>query len=179
MKKMTALVCVLSALALAACGRDEAKPQVQAEVPAGADTMPADMLLKQEPAGAVAISDLRDKATAGDEIVFRGFVGGQKKPFIDSRAVMVVVDAGMPNQCTATKDHCPTPWDYCCANKKELMRNMAMVQVTGSDGKAIKADWRSLAGVKENAEVIVRGVVSKKDANTFIVNATGVYVKGG
>jgi hypothetical protein len=172
--KMMLLAGMLSA-GVAGCG-DSGSSSPSAGGPSSGGTIPAQVMLASAPAGAQSIDEIKKSSKEGDEVVLQGYVGGRKAPFTKDRAMMLVVDKGLANTCTTGADHCPTPWDYCCAEQDALTAKMATVQVMGADGKPVKADLKGAGGLKELSEVTVKGKIAKKDEGMLVINATGIHV---
>jgi hypothetical protein len=132
-------------------------------------------VLTAEPSGAKGVIETRKDAKDGDEVVVEGRIGGDKKPWVEGRAVFWIVDPSIPS-CRETKDdNCPTPWDYCCKSKDELAPLMATVKVVDEKGQTVQEDARKLLHVTELERVIVRGHAKRDEAGNLIILATGVY----
>ncbi len=136
------------------------------------------MLLASEPADAKSVAEVKRTAKIGDEVLFRGRVGGRTDPLVADRAIMTVADMELVPCNARHGDACPTPWDYCCETPEDLKSRTITVQAVGTDGKPLKADWRG-AGIKPLGEVVVRGrIASLGEGQPIIVNATGIHIKG-
>jgi hypothetical protein len=136
----------------------------------------SDLFLATAPEGAQPITELKKTAEEGDEVIVRAVVGGRKDPIVDGRASAAIVDAGLENICIAEDDHCPTPWDYCCAIPEQLQANMANVQIVDDNGRVVAGDLGD--HMKPLSTVVVRGVVGPRPAEQMLtINATGIYVE--
>jgi hypothetical protein len=177
--RSAALAVAVVTLLVAGCDRrtDTADSKGSA---AGGDTLPAGLALTEAPSGAKDVSAVRAEAKAGDEVVLRGRVGGSLSPFVEGRASFQLVDASLKACGEGTAmDQCKTPWDYCCDDPKDLAAHIASVQVTGPDGKPLRAGLQGFAGLKPLSTVTVKGVVAKPaSAGALVVNATGIHVGG-
>jgi hypothetical protein len=163
------------AIGVGGCGSSNEAPAPGPQSKA-TEQVPASVVLASAPAGEKTVDAIKKDAKEGDEVVIHGIVGGRKDPFTAQRATMLVVDKNLPNQCTQEADHCKTPWDYCCEDKGALTAKMATVQVTGADGRPLKADLKGVGGLKEMSEVVVKGKVAKVEAGMLVINATGIHV---
>jgi len=153
--------------------RSVEKPNATAGAPALAR-----FSLAEEPAGALDVVAFRSNTRAGDEVVFRGLVGGRSEPFVQGKALMTVADLSLKPCNAAAGDNCPTPWDYCCEPPESLTRGTVTVQLVGDDGKVLSSDIRELSGVKPLSQVVVKGkVATHEPGKSTVVNATGIYVK--
>lgn len=164
---------ILSLMCLPGCSKSD---DSAADSTSTNDTLPQTLFLAQAPTGIQAISQLKADVKAGDEVVVKAVVGGRKTAFVANRAVMTVVDAALHNKCLAEDDHCPTPWDYCCAPPEELSPELATVQITGTGTSPLKVDLSSIPQLKPLNTLIIKGTVAPRaDTSTLVINASGIY----
>lgn len=143
------------------------------------DDLPAGLFLTSEPAGVQDITPVKLDAKAGDKVVLRGRIGGSKSPFVENRAVLLLMDVNVPNCHENHNPGCPTPWDFCCAPREDKLAGSATVQVVGKDGSPLRAPLEGVKSLKPLAEVVVVGeVVRRGEAGDLVVDATGFYVTG-
>lgn len=171
MKKSMIVGMLAGVVVLAGCGEKDASVQaLDAEIP--------DVFVV-EPIGGkpVAIPEAR-KAAPGDEVVLTGLVMGVPHPFVEGRAVFVLGDEGTLEPCDVKgDDHCPTPWDNCCDPGDLKQAGTVTVQVTGADGRPLRAGLKGVNGLKELSRVTVAGTVAKSSTpEAFIVNASAIHV---
>ncbi|QDT16577.1 hypothetical protein [Alienimonas californiensis] len=131
-------------------------------------------LATTEPEGAKGVGAVKESVKDGDEVTVVGLIGGDSAPFVDGLAAFTIVDPKVP-YC-ADDEGCPTPWDYCCQQDK-VPANSATVKLVDAEGKLVAEGARDLLGVKELAEVVVRGTAEKDDAGNLSVLARQVYVR--
>ncbi|MEI6233823.1 MAG: hypothetical protein WCT04_12265 [Planctomycetota bacterium] len=144
----------------------------------GADGAPADLFLKESPAKASEVGDLKKTAKEGDEVVLRGQIGGQVKDNINSsRATFMVADMKLVPCNKIPGDTCKTPWDFCCVPVNEKAANIAIIQVVDAKGKLLKVPLKGANGLDNLSVVVVKGKVAKADATNLIINATGIFVE--
>ncbi|MHC4391247.1 MAG: hypothetical protein ACYTFT_02675 [Planctomycetota bacterium] len=167
----------LSLIALAGCPADSpaggggAAPSV-----VGAGGFPPTLLLSARPDGAKPLTQVRTGAKVGDEVVFEARVGGRVKPWVEGRAVMVVIDPALvPCSEMDMEDGCDTPWDYCCESTETLTTNTATVQVSGTGGRPLPLGLEGHGGLKALDRIVVTGVVTVKDEGAFAVDARGIF----
>src|SRR5947208_11897279 len=67
----------------------------------------AKYLLTAEPAGAKGVSDVRQGATDGDDVVIVGRIGGSTKPWVAGRAAFQIVDPALKSCQDTEGDNCP------------------------------------------------------------------------
>jgi len=137
------------------------------------------LLLPQEPAGAVTPTAAKEKLTKEPQpIVLAGRIGARgMEPFLDNKASFVLVE--IPADDHAKKpghnaDDCP----FC--KKKQAGTPMTAVQFLGADGKVIPVDSRKLFGIQKGSDVVVSGraVFDPKLAIPIIqLTADGIFVR--
>jgi predicted hotdog family 3-hydroxylacyl-ACP dehydratase len=158
---------------LPACGRTETAPTTPP-----AAILPAGLFIETEPADAVPVHTAKQSAREGERIVIRGRIGGTREPFVAGRAVMTIVDPGLPTCDERADDDCPTPWDYCCETRADIVASAATVQVSGDNGGPLRADLKNISGLKPGAEVVIVGTVGRTESPTaFLVHAKTIYVR--
>ena len=165
-----------SILSLTACSDEK---DTSNATPAKEDSALTALVLKEEPAEAVDIADLRTSAKPGDEVTFAGKVIGSMNVFMDGRAVMILGDPKKLTSCDLNPDdQCETPWDVCCDDPEVIKDSIVTVQAVDDAGKPVKEGFKGLAGMKELSSVVIKGEVAdgSTDAN-MVVNATGIFVK--
>jgi hypothetical protein len=135
----------------------------------------AKFLLAEEPAGAVPVKAVREAAKDGDEVAIVGRIGGTAKPWVPGRAGFQIVDPSFQPCNEKPGDTCPTPWDYCCDPKEELVKGMATVKVVDAGGQTVPVDARELLGLKELETVVIRGRAKRDDQGNLTVLAAGVH----
>jgi len=142
------------------------------------DAAPApSLLLGAKPEGAVPLASVKESAKKGDRVVFEARIGGRGKPFVDNRAIMVVIDPSLPSCADNEGDTCAVPWDYCCETPETLVANTASVQWVGEDGRPRSFSLENRGGLEALDWITVVGEVSMKDeSGLFVVNATGVFL---
>jgi hypothetical protein len=133
--------------------------------------------LAEEPAPAKAVGEVRKDAKDGDEVVVVGRIGGNVKPWVDGRAAFWIIDSSLKSCKDTEGDDCPTPWDYCCTPREELVKMMATVKVVDEHGQTVSTDARELLGVKELQTVVVRGKAKRDEQGNLTVLAPGVFVR--
>lgn len=152
--------------------KETSKSQVTAAAP-----LPESVFLKEEPAGAKVVEDVKKTAKVGDIVSLRGKVGGSKEPFVEGRAVFTVMGPGLKS-CDEGSDmpSCATPWDYCCDTSKEIAAHSATIQIVDANGAPLRAAVRGTHGIKELSQLIVVGKVKQADDTVLLVDATGIFV---
>lgn len=141
---------------------------------------PVDLVLAEEPAGAIGLAQARGKLGLEPKpVVIAGRIGGKgTEPFLDGKASFSLME--IPADDHASKpghdaDSCP----FC--KKRQANATMAAVQFLGADGKPIPVDARKLFGVEKGQDVVIRGTGvfnAKLGVPIIQVNADGIFVRG-
>lgn len=182
MKVMILLGVTAALLVTVGCDQKPAPPgggsaDGGASAKASAPALPADLFLTAAPAGAKDVKDAKTDVKVGQTMTITGRIGGSTEPFVDGRAIFTIVDPHVKSCAEMEqKDHCKTPWDYCCEPRDELTANMATVRVAGADGQPLKIGLKDVQGLKPLAIVTVRGTVSQAEAGGLVLNAAGIFV---
>ncbi len=178
--RITCLLVVCASLLLVACGgaNDKKDAKAQGGSPTTASAVPAELFVAAAPGAPQAIEELKKSAKEGDEVIVRVVVGGEEKPMVDTLASMMVIDVSIPSCAADADDHCPTPWDYCCVAKEELLKHKATVQAVDAGGKPLKASFAAGQKIKPHDTLVVKGKVGPRpDPQVFVINATGIFVE--
>ena len=182
--RCVAMVLFVMIGSLSGCERPAASGDKSSSGNAGsgakAAVLPADLFVKNEPADAKSVLEVKVDAKAGDAIVISGRIGGSTDPFVAERALFTIVDKRVPICGEVTKeDTCKTPWDYCCEPADNLANHSATIQVVGADGRPLKTGLGNIAALKPTNEVVVKGKVAQKEGSKIlVVNAESIFVKG-
>lgn len=159
---------------LVGCGTGE-KPESASNEPATNPVLEA-IFVEAEPAGAVAVSDLRKTAKPGDPVVVSGKISGAMNPFTDGFATAVLADATLKTCDMIPGDECPTPWDACCADPEVIKASRLTIQILGEDSRPLSQSLKGVKGLKELDPIVVSGVVAEgSSAENMIVNVKGLY----
>jgi hypothetical protein len=161
------------ALFLTGCGKKEntgSQPEVK-----GPPIDGTKYVLKEEPAGARGVIEVRKQAKDGEEVVIVGRIGGSKNPWVKDKAAFWIVDASFKPCNEKDDDDCKTPWDYCCDDPKELRAGTATIKFVDEQGETLKADARGLLGLKELHTVVIRGQAKRDEQGNLTVLASGLF----
>jgi hypothetical protein len=169
MMRAGVLVVLPVALLLAGCGPESTPTQPQPSAEGSR------YLLATEPAGAKGVTELREQAQDGDEVVVVGRIGGGKDPWLKNRAGFWIVDTSLKS-CTENGCDCETPWDFCCDGEDVLGKARILVKFEEAPGKTVEADARQLLGLKELNTVVVQGRAKREEGNLTVL-ATGLHVR--
>ncbi|MCE9619224.1 MAG: hypothetical protein K8R92_04880 [Planctomycetes bacterium] len=166
---ITALACALPM----AC--DPATPPPTPSATA-ASSLPKNLFVMQQPAGAVGVLEARKQAKAGQRVAIIGRIGGSVSPFVSNRAVFTLVDASLKTCAEMGDDaHCPTPADYCCEERSSLAKALASVAIVDRSGKPLAIALDSEGSLKPLMLIAVEGTLQPTEGGVFSVNADHIY----
>ncbi len=177
---LAVITVLLLGLAMAGCDQGASSPPDIEQHPSKntSAAIPTGIWLTEPPTGVTPIADLKQTATEGDEVVVHVVVGGRKKPIVDHRAVVAVVDAGVSNQCMLPGDSCDTPWDYCCESPEQLKPHLATIQIVDTENHPLAIDLPRVSEVKPLTVMIVKGKIGPRpDPDTLVINADRIFVE--
>lgn len=122
---------------------------------------------------ALGVAEARETAQDGDQLVLRGWIGGRVEPFVENRAIFLLVDDSLP----LCQDTCKTPWDLCCSPGEKIRANTVTVQIADEAGQPLRASLRGQGGLSPAAGVVVAGTVRRDGDALFLVNAERIAVQ--
>lgn len=173
MKNTLIIASLVASLALAACS----------DQPPSASSRSASSALSQVFAtiqeSPVSIIKARENAKPGEEITLEGIVMGNKKPFVEGRAVFILGDPAKLTPCNENPDdNCKTPWDVCCETPEDIKASTVTIQVVDAQRKVLKEPIQNVNGLKPLSKVTVSGVVAESsNADLLILNARSIQIK--
>ncbi len=144
-----------------------------------ADPAAANLVLAEEPAGALTLAQAKAKLnTTPQPVVIAGRIGAKgMDPFLEGKASFSLLE--IPTDDHAAKpghnaDDCP----FC--KKRNANSPLAAVQFLGADGKPIPVDARKLFGVQKGSDVVIRGTGvfdPKLGIPVLQITADGIHVR--
>jgi hypothetical protein len=175
--KLAGAVLFLGALVLSGCGGSTVEAPTKS-APSAAE-LPPGFILTEAPSGAKSVSELKQTAKDGDEVVVRGQVGGKDKGvFTPGYASFYLADLKLKACNLKPDDDCKTPWDFCCEERSTILSNLISIEARDAGGKPLKTDLKGVDGIDLLSVLIVRGKAVRQgsDENLTIV-PTGIYVE--
>jgi hypothetical protein len=137
------------------------------------------LLLAEEPAGAITLAAAKQKLTTTPQpIVVAGRIGGKgMDAFIKDKASFSMLE--IPADDHAKKPgHKPDDCPFC--KKRQANSPIAAVQFVGADGKELPIDARTLFGIKEGQDVVIRGTAifdPKLGIPVIQLTADGIHIR--
>jgi hypothetical protein len=162
---------------LLALGCNSGSGSSERSPPVGPSAEGSRYLLASEPAGARGVADTRKEAKDGEAIVVVGCIGGDEHPWVEGRATFQIIDTSLKSCKDVEGDNCPTPWDYCCTPREELLAMLATVKVVDEQGQPVATDARQLLGLKELQTIVVRGKAKRDDKGNLTILADALFIR--
>ncbi len=167
------LMAIFAVSLLSGCGGTSTATSSQS-AEAEAVALDPSLVLADEPADAVSVAEVREKAEDGDEVIVAGWIAGSKQPIIEGRAAFTIVDLSLPPMKCAE-----IPYSFCCMPKETLLPKVVLVKFVDEQGKTILKDARGLLGIKEAATVVIRGHAKcTEEGEVTAILADSLYVRG-
>ena len=163
----------LSLAALVAVGSLSARAEIDVAA------VRSKLVLGEEPAGAHTHAAAKQKLTTTPQpVVVAGRIGGKgMDAFIKDKASFSMLE--IPADDHAKKPgHKPDDCPFC--KKRQANSPIAAVQFVGPDGKELPIDARTLFGVKEGQDVVIRGTAifdPKLGIPVIQLTADGIHVR--
>ncbi len=132
------------------------------------------------PASYTQLGQTKTGAATGDTITVHGRIGGRVDPMMTEYASFIMADLTLQHCGQTGDDGCPTPWDYCCTPREDLIAGTASVQLMDESGEVLELDLTA-HGFSPLDEVVVVGTVAERPApDVFVIHATGIHrLRGG
>ena len=158
---------LLGLILLVGCGHPTNASPADSEVKTA--VLSADVLLSDEPEGALGVIELREQAKDEEEVVLLARIGGATSPWVEGRAAFAVVDASV--------ELCDEGGGVCACCQDKVCDATALVKIVDQEGRLFKSDARDLLKVKVNDLIVVSGRAKRDDAGNLTVLASSVYVR--
>jgi hypothetical protein len=153
-----------------------------AAAPARGDVDPAALrgryVLPQEPAGVATLADAKQRlGTTPQPVVIAGRIGGRgMEAFVKDKASFSLLE--IPDDHAKKPGHKPDDCPFC--KKRAANSPIAAVQFVGADGKELPIDARTLFGLREGQDVVIRGTGvfdPKLGIPVIQITADGIHVR--
>lgn len=136
------------------------------------------LVLAEEPAGAISLAAAKEKLTTTPQpVVIAGRIGAKGiDPFLEGKASFSLVE--IPDGHARKPGHKPDDCPFC--KKRAAGSPVAAVRFLGADGKEIPIDARTLFGVKQDQDIVIRGsgiFDPKLGVPILQITADGIHVR--
>jgi hypothetical protein len=139
--------------------------------------LPNNFIVRKDIGASLGVNGAKDTNYTDKILVVEGFIGGMKNPFTANRAVFVLGDDSLETCDEISGDSCPTPWDACCEDRRNIVRSTMSVQVIDHNGTIIDGTLEGVGGIEAGKKVKVKGRISNKStAHSFILNAEQIQL---
>jgi hypothetical protein len=166
-RALLALALSLAPFALFACGGDA---PAKASLPKS--DVPESFYLASAPANPTTPLLLRTQPHDGQVVSVRG----RAMDFFNGLSAFRLIDSELKSCADAgEKDHCPTPWDYCCNDPKDVSAAVITVELK-RDGQLLRSSVHGFHGLDHLMTVTVRGKLTQDASGNLTLAAEGLHV---
>lgn len=154
MKNTSAL---LLSLFLVSCSSEDPQTAIQT----GLETPPETYWSTAAPADPLGVTEGIARSADGDQVALRGTLAD----FVEGLAAFTLVEEAL-DHCDemGEEDHCPTPWDFCCADPDALRVGTVTVELRDESGMPGPWAVRGFHGLDHLSELVVEGTL-ERDGN--------------
>jgi len=139
--------------------------------------LPNNFIVRKDIGVSTGVNGAKDTNNTDKILVVEGFIGGMKNPFTANRAVFVLGDDSLETCDEIPGDNCPTPWDACCEDRRNIVNSTMSVQVIDHNGTIIDGTLEGVGGIEAGKRVKVKGRVSNQStAQAFILKAEQIQL---
>lgn len=133
--------------------------------------LPMDFITNQNLGDSLSVVEARKRADSGI-IIVNGFIGGRREPFAEGRASFILGDDSIKTCDEIDSDHCPTPWDACCEDRKKILSSTISIQVIDEHTNLLIGTLKGVKGLQPGRKIKVLGTIdSRSIPSAMLVNA--------
>ena len=134
--------------------------------------LPKDFITSQNLGDSFTVDEAKKRANTGEIIIINGFIGGRREPFTEGRASFILGDDSIKTCDEIDSDHCPTPWDACCEDRKKILSSTISIQVIDENANLLKGTLKGVKGLQPGRKIKVLGTIdSRSIPSAMLVNA--------
>lgn len=147
-------------------------------LPPAMEELRTQVLLNQEPGGAITIEEARQKATEPVEVTLKVKVGNRNFPEWSAadQAIFYVSEGYPDSDYNIDEDHDPSTCPFCKWKWKEE-DSLAILQIPDADGEIAPISAQQLLNLKVGDQLTVTGTATRDETDFLQVNVSGVYLK--
>ena len=134
--------------------------------------LPIDFITNQNLGDSLSVVEAKKKTNSGEIIVINGFIGGRREPFTAGRASFILGDDSIKTCDEIDTDHCPTPWDACCEDRKKILSSTISIQVVDEHTNLLRGTLKGVKGLQPGRKIKVLGTKdSQSIPSAMLLNA--------
>jgi len=134
--------------------------------------LPTNLLTTDDLGTAISVLEARKQNEVTKKLIIEGFIGGRKEPFASNRASFILGDHSIQTCDIIQGDYCPTPWDACCADRKNILEGTLSVQLLDQNSSLIKGNLNGVGQLRPGLKIKIAGTVDSKSLpNSMLFNA--------
>ena len=139
--------------------------------------IPNSFKFSEDLGASISVCQFRETNDTTKDYIVEGFIGGRKNPFAENRAIFIIGDNTLETCDEKPDDHCPTPWDVCCEDRKKILSSTISVQILDANGSIINGTLKGVSGIDSGKKIKVRGKLNTKStAEAIILNAEAIQI---
>ena len=123
--------------------------------------LPMDFITNQNLGDSLSVVEARKRADSGI-IIVNGFIGGRREPFAEGRASFILGDDSIKTCDEIDTDHCPTPWDACCEDRKKILSSTISIQVIDEHTNLLIGTLKGVKGLQPGRKIKVLGTIDSQ-----------------
>lgn len=148
-------------------GENEKKKRFTVKV-----NLPINFITNQNLGDSLSVVEAKKRADSGEIIIINGFIGGRREPFTAGRASFILGDDSIKTCDEIDTDHCPTPWDACCEDRKKILSSTISIQIIDEHTNLLKGTLKGVKGLQPGRKIKVLGTIdSRSIPSAMLVNA--------
>ena len=134
--------------------------------------LPVDFITNQNLGDSLSVVEAKKRANSGEIIFINGFIGGRREPFTAGRASFILGDDSIKTCDEIDTDHCPTPWDACCEDRKKILSSTISIQVVDEHTNLLRGTLKGVKGLQPGRKIKVLGTIdSQSIPSAMLLNA--------
>jgi hypothetical protein len=134
--------------------------------------LPINFITNQNLGDSLSVVEAKKRADSGEIIIINGFIGGRREPFTAGRASFILGDDSIKTCDEIDTDHCPTPWDACCEDRKKILSSTISIQIIDEHTNLLKGTLKGVKGLQPGRKIKVLGTIdSRSIPSAMLVNA--------
>lgn len=124
--------------------------------------LPINFITNQNLGDSLSVVEAKKRADSGEVIIIHGFIGGRREPFTAGRASFILGDDSIKTCDEIDTDHCPTPWDACCEDRKKILSSTISIQIIDEHTNLLKGTLKGVKGLQPGRKIKVLGTIDSR-----------------
>jgi hypothetical protein len=155
------IILLISIFLICNCGMENGENEKKKRFTLKAN-LPVDFITNQNLGDSLSVVEAKKRANSGEIIVINGFIGGRREPFTAGRASFILGDDSIKTCDEIDTDHCPTPWDACCEDRKKILSSTISIQIIDEHTNLLKGTLKGVKGLQPGRKIKVLGTIDSQ-----------------